>query len=133
MTKAITLKHALRVLSGTVQKSRVDTFVEYVNSVFANKETMLRHRCSAQVGHFYQIGLNLHEVSPAECLQIELAFRASGWKDVQVCYWVGALSVSLEATQRRGWASHYNGERIDADAYGLDNVLSRPAAVNASA
>lgn len=126
MTKAITLAQALHVLNGIVKKSQVCLFVDYVNSVLSNKETMLRHRCSPTMGHFYQIGMNLHEVTPDDCLQIELAFRTAGWKDVQVVYWLGALSISLEVNHRRGWVSHYNGERIDAAAYGLGDVLPRP-------
>lgn len=125
MAKAISLQKALRVLQGTPSKSNVEVFIDYVNSCFATKESMLRYRCSPNMGHFYQLGVNLLEVTPAQCLEIEKEFRGAGWKDVQVVYWMGALSISLETFQSRGWVSHYNGDPLDAGAYGPSSVLPR--------
>lgn len=133
MAKAISLKKALAVLQGTPSKSNVEVFLDYVNSCFATKETMLRYRCSPEMGHFYQMGVNLLEVTPQECLEIEAEFRGVGWKDVQVIYWLGAVSVSLEAHLSRGWVSAYNGQKIGAASCKLTPALPDTVLAGASA
>lgn len=106
-TKPVTMKQALRILTGTAHSSTVDTFIQYVNSRFSSAPTMMVHRCSPSLGHFYQISMDL-VATPEDCFEIEEAFRSS-WGGVQVTYWKGRLAISLDCGKGRDWNSHYNG------------------------
>lgn len=108
MIKPITMRKALQVLKGTAKMSTVDIFIQHVNSRFATKAEMLRHRCDSSIGHFYSVSLD-QEATPAECLAIEAAFKPH-WRAVKVVYWQGRLSVQLDCAENRDWTSCYNGK-----------------------
>lgn len=106
------MQKAMRVWEGTAKLTTVEIFIQYVNSRFATRPTMDGHRCSPNLGHFYQIGMDI-QATPAECLEIEKAFRP-GWKAVKVVYWHGRLSIHLDCNENSGLTSFYNGKPLSS-------------------
>jgi hypothetical protein len=110
MTKPVTMQKALRVLNGSAELSTADIFIQHVNARFATKASMLTHRCSPAMGHFYTVILDL-VATPEECLLIEAAFKPR-WKGVKVVYWQGRLSIHLDCVEDRDWVSFYDGKPL---------------------
>jgi hypothetical protein len=111
MIKPLSLAKALRIQAGTADQSVVDTFIDWVNASLSTRAKMQQHRCSPEVGEFYQVHLRL-TAEPDDCRQIETKFKNAGWKAVKVVYWQGSLGISLEYGHARDWTSVYEGKPL---------------------